>query len=53
MYYLFDVTDGLGGGSQLTRNVLFNMCRESSDHGIIIPANNRLIQVLVLILKIV
>lgn len=25
--------DGLGGGSSLTKNVLFNFCRESSDHG--------------------
>jgi hypothetical protein len=25
--------DGLGGGSVVTRNVLFNFCRESSDHG--------------------
>ena len=25
--------DGLGGGSTVTRNVLFNFCRESSDHG--------------------
>lgn len=25
--------DGMGGGSQLIRNVLFNFCRESSDHG--------------------
>lgn len=25
--------DGMGGGSVLTRNVLFNFCRESSDHG--------------------
>jgi hypothetical protein len=24
---------GCGGGSQLTHNVLFNFCRESSDHG--------------------
>lgn len=23
----------MGGGSVLTRNVLFNFCRESSDHG--------------------
>jgi hypothetical protein len=25
--------DGMGGGSQVLRNVLFNFCRESSDHG--------------------
>lgn len=25
--------DGLGGGSTITRNVLANFCRESSDHG--------------------
>lgn len=25
--------DGMGGGSSVVRNVLFNMCRESSDHG--------------------
>jgi hypothetical protein len=25
--------DGLGGGSHITQNVLFNFCRESSDHG--------------------
>ncbi len=25
--------DGLGGGSRVSRNVLFNWCRESSDHG--------------------
>jgi hypothetical protein len=25
--------DGMGGGSKVLRNVLFNMCRESSDHG--------------------
>jgi len=25
--------DGLGGGSTVTRNILFNFCRESSDHG--------------------
>jgi hypothetical protein len=25
--------DGMGGGSQVLNNVLFNMCRESSDHG--------------------
>ena len=23
----------MGGGSQVVRNVLFNFCRESSDHG--------------------
>lgn len=27
------VDDGMGGGSSVTRNVLFNFCRESSDHG--------------------
>jgi hypothetical protein len=26
-------SDGLGGGSSVTRNVLANFCRESSDHG--------------------
>ena len=25
--------DGMGGGSRVQRNVLFNFCRESSDHG--------------------
>ena len=25
--------DGMGGGSNVTRNVLFNFCRESADHG--------------------
>jgi hypothetical protein len=25
--------DGAGGGSNLTRNIIFNQCRESSDHG--------------------
>jgi hypothetical protein len=25
--------DGMGGGSTLARNLVFNMCRESSDHG--------------------
>lgn len=25
--------DGFGGGSNLTRNIVFNQCRESSDHG--------------------
>ena len=25
--------DGMGGGSAVTRNVLANFCRESSDHG--------------------
>jgi hypothetical protein len=25
--------DGMGGGSAVLRNVLFNFCRESSDHG--------------------
>ena len=26
--------DGLGGGSVIEENVLFNFCRESSDHGV-------------------
>jgi hypothetical protein len=26
------LADGMGGGSVVTRNVLFNFCRESSDH---------------------
>lgn len=25
--------DGLGGGNEVMKNVLFNFCRESSDHG--------------------
>ena len=25
--------DGLGGGDDVTRNLLFNTCRESGDHG--------------------
>lgn len=25
--------DGMGGGAELTQNLLFNTCRESSDHG--------------------
>ena len=25
--------DGFGGGNEITENLLFNTCRESSDHG--------------------
>ena len=25
--------DGFGGGDEITRNLLLNTCRESSDHG--------------------
>ena len=25
--------DGFGGGAEMARNLLFNTCRESSDHG--------------------
>lgn len=28
-----NINDGLGGGNVVDRNVLFNFCRESSDHG--------------------
>jgi len=29
----FNFNDGFGGGDNITENVLFNTCRESSDHG--------------------
>eukprot|EP00054_Salpingoeca_dolichothecata_P007214 m.41893 g.41893 ORF g.41893 m.41893 type:complete len:814 (+) comp16925_c0_seq2:2-2443(+) len=29
----FNFNDGFGGGDNVTENVLFNTCRESSDHG--------------------
>jgi len=29
----FNYNDGFGGGDNITQNVLFNTCRESSDHG--------------------
>merc|ERR1719266_521512 len=29
----FNYNDGFGGGDNITENVLFNTCRESSDHG--------------------
>ena len=25
--------DGFGGGSEVTRNLIYSSCRESSDHG--------------------
>ncbi|XP_065181055.1 uncharacterized protein LOC135811743 [Sycon ciliatum] len=28
-----NINDGFGGGNEMEDNVLFNMCRESSDHG--------------------
>ena len=29
----FNMNDGFGGGDQIYENILFNTCRESSDHG--------------------
>ena len=29
----FNINDGFGGGDEIYENVLFNTCRESSDHG--------------------
>ena len=28
-----NINDGFGGGTRITRNLLFNTCRESGDHG--------------------
>lgn len=33
-----NVNDGFGGGTRIRRNLLFNTCRESGDHG---PFNRR------------
>jgi hypothetical protein len=33
VFALNTVNDGFGGGDNITQNVLFHTCRESSDHG--------------------
>ena len=32
---MINMNDGFGGGTHITRNGLWNSCRESGDHGVI------------------
>ena len=32
---MININDGFGGGNIITKNVMYNSCRESGDHGVI------------------